>query len=590
MVRVGDLKQAAVEQWLPRAGAFAIPLAVLPNTFDRFILPKLLLARLTLIVLAGLYLARQWRDGQLTWKRSPLDIPLLAYLGSATLSTIFAVNQNVALSGTYFRYEGLLTLLTYAGLFWIAVQLISGPQDAIAISRSLLAAGYVVSLIVIWQWLSAAPIDVFRPCSVVRPYATFGNAIPLSMFVAMLLPLAISEFISAAAWPSRLLAFNALVVMSLALLFGFTRSAWIGAAVGTLLVLGSQRSVLRTRPALVVGLIAFVGLGAMVAAVPARGGWSMGQCTAQRVATILQPTTGGVAVRPHIWADTLSLIGSRPLVGYGPDTFGLVYPRFQTGDWIQGRLIDKAHSDILQVAATQGVLGLLTYVWLFTAFLAAFWRGRRTPLGWGMLGGWVAYQVAMQANFSWLPSSVPAWLLAAAAISTFASPLPGRALALIPPPLRGRAGWGVRWAVIATAATALIAVGVVRPYAADVRFMAGVQAIASGHRTAACAAVDQARALGPEQSAYAVEAGHLAMDLRSDGRPGPGAEWSVARNDFRGAIRLGTGDPSAWRGLAVADSALGRKAESLAVARGALDLDRYDPASRTLLEALNAGT
>ena len=48
-------------------------------------------------------LVRWLRQGSITWKRTPLDLPLLAFIGSAALSTIFAINRNVAIFGTYDR-------------------------------------------------------------------------------------------------------------------------------------------------------------------------------------------------------------------------------------------------------------------------------------------------------------------------------------------------------------------------------------------------------------------------------------------------------------------------------------------------------
>ena len=41
--------------------------------------------------------------------------------------------------------------------------------------------------------------------------------------------------------------------------------------------------------------------------------------------------------RLGIWADSLRLIAGRPILGYGPDNVGLVFPRFQTGDHLRHR-------------------------------------------------------------------------------------------------------------------------------------------------------------------------------------------------------------------------------------------------------------
>ncbi|HYV32788.1 MAG TPA: hypothetical protein VEO53_16995, partial [Candidatus Binatia bacterium] len=96
-------------------------------------------------------LARWLQQGAVTWKRTPLDLPLLAFIGSAALSTVFAINRNVAIFGTYDRWEGLITIVTYALVFWLAVQLLSGEADARGLTWSLLLSGYLVAGIAILQ-------------------------------------------------------------------------------------------------------------------------------------------------------------------------------------------------------------------------------------------------------------------------------------------------------------------------------------------------------------------------------------------------------------------------------------------------------
>ncbi len=81
---------AAIERRFLRAGLFLLPLAYWWDTYDRFVLPKLLVARVLLIGLLILFLARVIATGSLTIKRTPLDLPLLAFVISALISTVFA--------------------------------------------------------------------------------------------------------------------------------------------------------------------------------------------------------------------------------------------------------------------------------------------------------------------------------------------------------------------------------------------------------------------------------------------------------------------------------------------------------------------
>src|SRR5438132_4798726 len=164
-------------RWLLRAAAFLLPLAFLPNIVDEFVLPKLLLARLLIAVSVVLLLVRWLQQGAVTWRRTPLDLPLLAFIGSAALSTVFAINRNVALFGTFDRWEGLLTIVTYGLVFWLSVQLLSDESDARGLTWSLLLSGYVIAGVAILQsafgFLGGGYFH--GPNNIIRPDVTLAN-------------------------------------------------------------------------------------------------------------------------------------------------------------------------------------------------------------------------------------------------------------------------------------------------------------------------------------------------------------------------------------------------------------------------------
>ena len=109
------------------------------------------------------------------------------------------------------------------------------------------------------------------------------------------------------------------------------------------------------------------------------------------------------------------MIASRPLVGYGPDNFGLVFPDFQTGHWARPSIIDEAHSELLQIGATQGVIGFAAFIWLCVAVLRLWWSGRRQVLAGGVLGACAGYLVTNLVNFSVVPAALPFWIFLGAA-------------------------------------------------------------------------------------------------------------------------------------------------------------------------------
>jgi putative inorganic carbon (HCO3(-)) transporter len=466
---------------------------------------------------------------------------------------VFAYNQNVAVFGIYSRYDGLLTILTYALLFWLSVQAVAGAGEARTLLWVLLASGYVVAAIAIFQSVS----DSLRQNAVVPAYGTLGQKNVLGAFLAMLCPLAYCELVSARSWGARVLALNALAMCGIGLYLTFSRSAWIGVALAAIVV-----GVWVRGPGMrfaIASAAAIVLLAVGIAILAQAGG--------------LQPERSDLAEfgdRPAVWRASLQLIASRPLLGYGPDTFGLVFPHFQIA--YLNQQWDKAHAETLQVAATQGLVGLAAYVLLLVAFIRAFWRGRQNAGAGAVVAAWVAYTATLQVNFSTPAAGFPFWIFAAATMEVWgATRTSGRQA-----PAHGRlvAAAGLIGVPVVLAFSVF---GIVLPYLADASLLMAVNADYSGRNRDALAPAQQARMRGPRESVYAVEVGNVMFE-RSD--------WAGAREAYGEAAALGTYNRLVYRNLALADRNLGRLAEARVAAGQAVALDRFDAANQALLAQL----
>ncbi len=557
-------------------GTFLLPLVVLWSTNDPVILPKLLAARVLILLLAALLLAR-WLRGEVKVRRTPLDLPILAYVASAAVSTLFAANASLAFFGSYGRLEGFLTIATYAALYWLTVQSVSNPLAGRAVLRAVLAGAFVVSLIAVLQavagGLAAGPTS-----SVARASATFGNSNALAAYLAMALPLGVNEYLRATSTSDRILAGNAVAMVAIALVLTFGRGGWVGGVVGLMIVVATARPSLRRLTVMAGAAAGLIAAIVLAIAVFGAGGSPIAHSTAARLVSLLDPTAGTGAIRLHIWKDTLGLIASRPLVGYGPDNFGLVFPAFQTGSWSRLSLIDESHSELLQIVATQGILGLAVFAWLCIAFVRLWWTGRHQLLAGGILGGCVAYLLTLLVNFSTVPAALPFWIfVGAAAVILQGDAAPG------PASDQSRKGGGrpPQLAVGLLAFAILTLPAVAMPYSADARFHDALTAFAAGDRGSAARLIAGARSLQPQQQVYAAAAGNVAT---------ADADWSRAREAYMTAARLGSFDPSVFRQLAIADQHLGLQADAIAAAKRSVELNRFDPRNLAVLQAVASVT
>jgi O-antigen ligase len=553
-------------------GAFLLPLVVLWSTNDPVILPKLLAARVLILLLAALFLAR-WLRGERKVRRTPLDLPMLAYVASAGLSTLLAPNVSLAFFGSYGRLEGFLTIATYAALFWLTVQSVSNPVEGRAVLRAVLAGAFVVSLIAVLQAV-AGGLVAGATSSLARASATFGNSNALAAYLAMALPLGVNEYLRATSTSDRILAGNAVAMMAIALVLTFGRGGWVGGVVGVMIVIATAGPSHRHFMAMAGAAAGLITAIVLAIALFGPGGSPIAQSTADRFLSLLDPTGGTGAIRLHIWKDTLGLIASRPLVGYGPDNFGLVFPMFQTGSWSGLSLIDESHSELLQIAATQGILGLAAFAWLSIAFVRFWWKGRNQILASGILGACVGYLLTLLVNFSVVPAALPFWIFLGASAAMLQGDTESRAPTHAP--YHSRPLWLVA-GLLAAALLSVVAIGL--PYVADTRLHDAFTAFAAGDRGRAGSLAAEARSLQPQEQMYAAAAGNIAM---------ADADWARAREAFMTAAGLGSFDPSVFRQLAIADDHLGLHAEAVVAAERSVELNRFDPRNLAVLQTVTS--
>jgi putative inorganic carbon (HCO3(-)) transporter len=127
------------------------------------------------------------------------------------------------------------------------------------------------------------------------------------------------------------------------------------------------------------------------------------------------PEGGDVSVttRLMMWRDTIPMIMERPLLGHGPDNFAEPFKRYEGEDlraFFPDDVIDKAHNEFLQVAATTGLLGLAAYLWIFVSYFRNAYRSGSWPLL-ALSGGVLAYIVQLQTAFTTIATGVTFWAI-----------------------------------------------------------------------------------------------------------------------------------------------------------------------------------
>src|SRR5207249_1494784 len=116
--------------------------------------------------------------------------------------------------------------------------------------------------------------------------------------------------------------------------------------------------------------------------------------------------------RLHLWSDGARMVAARPITGWGEDSTGLAFGHFLSQDYATYVTFDRIHSGPLDIAATQGVLGLVALAWVLVVLFRGVWRGRSEPGVAGLTAALAGYSVWVLFNFDWAPATGAFWLLA----------------------------------------------------------------------------------------------------------------------------------------------------------------------------------
>ena len=342
---------------------------------------------------AGLLAMALARGGELRARlRSPLDLAVIAWLGVECLATVFSSAPWLSVFGEQEQHEGLLTSLAFAGVY-AAVRLDDRERGAARRTLDVWFAGAAIASV--WAFLQAMGVvaigaDRAQLAGVMRPFGTLGHPNLLGVVTAAA---AVAAFARARVESARRVwHLAAFVVFAAATAITFSRGAWLALGAGLIAAAVLSQRAQAARPLPRGAWIAIALALLALAAVAVFAGW--GGAFAARLLELVSPTSGSSRSRLEIWRAALAAWRARPLLGCGPDTFGLMSERFQTPGYWQsawGEVTVHAHSIVLQTLATRGALGLLAALALAGTLAMALRDGLRR-------GGEAAAQVVAPAS------------------------------------------------------------------------------------------------------------------------------------------------------------------------------------------------
>lgn len=390
--------------------------------------------QLLLIALLAVWLSYGLTHRRLFIPHTPLNLPLALFLFVVALSFFPATSLTTAAKELLKWVQLTAVMLVVVDLSyqrpsanqrnWVTAV---GQQPIVYIVTSLLLAGLSQALIGIWQFglRGDGPPHFLVLGRFYRAYGTFEQPNPYAGYINLTALLAIGVCLGlfAAAWPqirqrrwpthplwSSAFAFTAFslfvaataVLASLAVLFSWSRGAWLSFAAGTaVLLLFWPKKLWQGVTLLLVALLLF-GAGMELGVLPAS--------VSERITSFSQDLrfgdVRGVAIndanyavleRLAHWQAALDMAKENVWLGVGFGNYETVYADYALINWPYA--LGHAHNYYLNLLAEVGVLGLAAYLFLWTAVFAQTIR-QLSQLNWplrgialGLLAAWTAVAV-----------------------------------------------------------------------------------------------------------------------------------------------------------------------------------------------------
>lgn len=371
-------------------------------------------------IMVGLTLAAWGLHGlakrDFTFPKSPLLIPLLLFVGWASVTMLWAPDLSFGLPEVIKWIEIILIMLfaidlaRRRGLKWIvvAVLLTVSVQAIIGIYEARIR--------------GIGPLGFQLSQGVYRAYGTFEQPNPFAGFIGLGLPIAIALVtwcVVRGAWFSRyarhsspttyrlslithysLLVIYAVItaLLAIALYLSFSRGAWLGAvaATGAMIAFAPRRwwigvGLVTLAVALVVGLS---GTGLLPSSISERlaDAGDILQIRDVRGVAINDANYALIERQAH-WQAAINMLTEHPWTGVGFSNYQPVYEQYRLLNWPMP--LGHAHNIYLNIAAETGIPGLMFYLILWaTIFVVTLQTIRRShgiqrAVAIGLLGTWV---------------------------------------------------------------------------------------------------------------------------------------------------------------------------------------------------------
>lgn len=359
--------------------ALLVPIIVGTGFFFPYIVPRNLYFRALIeIAVAILVLALCFGRKKLDLRGEPILWALVAFLVAAGISALFSPARMHSLFGDFERMGGLWAWLHLAVFFLLLRTL--RDEDWPWVLNAALGVSLYISVRAITEHAGAA----LSSNAVVGPSsATIGNSGLLGAYLLVCVALAIYMVTTSVRF--RALYLTAAGLNVLALVYAENRSSLLGLVVGAVVgavifsIIGTRSRRRWIVPA-IAGSFAVLVVGTVVGIrfFPSSPVMRDLPIVLQRLA--MTDPTGSDGSRLMQWRAAIAGFRQRPVVGYGLENHNLAWSANFNSRVLRTDtpIFDRTHNQFLEMLATTGLIGTVTFLAIWLAIGVTLVRGYRT--------------------------------------------------------------------------------------------------------------------------------------------------------------------------------------------------------------------
>jgi O-antigen ligase len=305
------------------------------------------------VLLALLWVVKQWLDGQLTIRSNPLFMPMAAFGLLILLQIAFAASA--------YRHDtlsGALLYCAYGLLCFLASQTLLRSAQARKLALIFCIYGAAIAAFALIQGISpnGRLYWVRQPRMGGWIYGPYVNHNHYAGLMELLIPIPlVMSLTHITDSKERMAAAAAAAIMAGTIFLSGSRGGMISLfaeLVVLTIVLIRQRGELRSA----------LGLGAFLLLVVGLLTWLGGNELSHRLASLGSSHSEiSTDVRVQINLDGLRMFLKKPVMGWGLGSFPVVYPQFRS--FYTNFFVNQAHDDYLQLLVEMGLLGFATMIW-----------------------------------------------------------------------------------------------------------------------------------------------------------------------------------------------------------------------------------